>query len=160
MGALIDKLFPQDQADAIRTLWEDKSSQLLLEQEIGKRLISYDGIIEELPLAQLMLITSLSTFADSPDECYNVASIIYWGINKEDILPRVAECLSNREIAYKCLVSLGFFREALIARWERHAAPSPNFYRKVGINSFNRIGMEDVGSHFYQWESFMGEFFV
>jgi hypothetical protein len=52
MGAPIDRLFPQDQSDAIRTLWEDKSSQLLLEQEIGKRLISFDGIIEELPLAQ------------------------------------------------------------------------------------------------------------
>lgn len=160
MGTLIDQLFPQDQADAIRKLWEDKSSRLSLEQEIGKRLVSNDGIIDELPLSQLMLITSLSPFADSSDECHDVAEIIYWGINKKDVLPKIAEYLDTRELAYRCLVSLSFFKVALIARWKRHAAPSPDFYRRVGISSFNAIGMKDIGNHFYQWESFMGEFFV
>ena len=60
-----------------RKLWEDKGSRLLLEQQIGKKLIENEAIIEDLPFTQLMLVTSLSTFATSEDECFNVASIIY-----------------------------------------------------------------------------------
>ena len=37
MATLIDKLFSGSQADAIRSLWEDKNSRLFIEQEIGKK---------------------------------------------------------------------------------------------------------------------------
>ena len=160
MGVLIDQLFPESQANAIRKLWEDKSAHLLLEQEIGKQLVSYNGIVDELPFTQLMLITSLSSFAYSADECHDVASIIYWGLKKKDILPMVTEYQSPREYAYKCLISLGLFKQALIARWKRHAYPSPTYYRKGGVASFKQIGMDAISGHFVQWEGFMGEFFV
>ena len=160
MSALIDKLFPQDKANAIRKLWEDKSSRLLLEREIGKCLVEHEGIIEELPLTQLMLITSLSPFASSARECYDVAEIIYWGIKQEDILPRVTEHFDSKELAYRCLISLGLFKKVIISKCERYGAPSPKFYRGIGVTSFKRIGKENISSHFVQWESFMSEFFV
>lgn len=160
MAALIDKLFPEAEANAIRKLWEDKNSRLLIQQEIGKTLISQENIIEELPLTQIMFITSLSPFASSEKECYNVASIIYWGISKDNILPYITDQQETKELAYKCFISLGMFKQALVRRWERHGAPSPRFYREVGIKSFRLIGMHDIGDHFMQWESFMSEMFI
>ena len=159
MPPLIDQVFSQSQADAIRSLWEDKNVRLLLQKEIGKQLLLDTKLIDETPLTQLMFLTSLSSFSSSDQECYYVASIIWWGLNEEDILPRVAEH-RGKDLAYRCLISLGFFKNALISKWERHAAPSPSFYRDVGMRSFDQIGMPNVSHHFRQWEHFMGEFFV
>ena len=99
MASLIDKLFPESKANAIRELWEDKSSRLLLQQEIGKALTSNEGFIVDLPLTQLMFITSLSPFAYSDIECHSVATIIYWGINRNDILPYVTDQQERQRIS-------------------------------------------------------------
>jgi hypothetical protein len=159
MPALIDRLFSKAQVEAIQKLWADKDSRSLLEQEIGKKLLDTKEFIDEFSLTQLMFITSLSSFASSPDECYDIAGIIYWGINRTDIIPLVTEH-NNKELAYRCLISLGFFRGILSERCKRYGAPSPAFYRKIGIQSFEIIGQEDIGKHFYQWENFMGEIFI
>ena len=159
MAALVDQLFPKDQADAIRKLWADKTSRFLLQQEIGKQVLSQDEFLDQLPLTQLMFLTSLSPFSNSEEECFMVASIICWGIRKNDILPMVTEHC-GKELAYRCLISLGFFKNVLVRRWERHGAPSPSFYRNVGVKSFDQIGLNNISNHFCQWENFMGEFFV
>jgi len=108
MAPLIDKLFSKNKAKNIKRLWEDQNSRLLLQKEIGKQLLSTEEFIDELPLTQLMLLTSLSTFSNSEEECTNIAAIIYWGIKKTDILPMITEH-SGKELAYRCLISLGFF---------------------------------------------------
>jgi len=159
MTALIDKLFVKSQTDAIRKLWEDTSSRTLIQQEIGKKLIDHEEIIAELPLTQIMFIVSLSPFADSEDECNNVAEIIYWGFQQPNIIPMITEH-KGKELAYRCLVSLGFFKHHLIRRTERRGAPSITFYRQIGINCFNQLGRKDIGNHFAKWENFIGEFFA
>ena len=159
MASLIDKLFVESQAKAIQKLWEDKDSRFLIQKEIGKKLLDNDKMVDEFPLTQVMFIVSLSNFADSESECYNVAEIIYWGMHRIDIMPMVTKH-KGKDLAYRCLITLGFFKQGLIKRWERHAAPSPSFYRQVGIQSFENIGMNDIGNHFYQWENFMSEFFI
>jgi len=159
MATLIDRLFGSGESDAIKSLWADESSRLLIQKEIGKKLLDTDEVIDELPLTQLMFLTSLSHFSTSEEECVNVASIIYWGFEQNDILPMVHEH-RNKELAYRCLISLGFFKKALIRRYERYGAPRPSFYRQVGANTFESIGMIEVGQHFNQWESFLSEFFV
>lgn len=159
MSALIDKLFTKAQADAIRNLWEDKNSRLLIEQEIGKQIIDTDKIIQELPLTQIMFVASMSPFASSSNECYSVAEIIYWGINTPDVLPSVTEH-QGKDLAYRCLISLGMFKKTLIHRCDRHGAPPPSFYRRVGISSFSKIGKEDISEHFLQWENFLSEMFI
>lgn len=159
MSALINKLFSQSQSDAIRSLWEDKDSRFLTEKEIAKKIIEHQEIIDEMPLAQLMFIASSSTFASSEVECHDVASIIYWGMRRVDVLPLITEH-KDKDLAYRCLISLGFFRKAMERRCNQYGAPSPCFYRKIGICSFNKIGMEDIGNHFCQWEGFIGEMFT
>lgn len=159
MTTLIDKLFSQPQADAIRTLLDDTGSRHLMQKEIGKTLLDYNQITEDHPLEQIMVIVSLSPFANSENECCEVAGIIYWGIHRIDIIPMVSKH-SGKDLAYRCLVSLGLFKQYLIRQCERYGAPSPLFYRQVGIKSFENIGMEDIGGHFNKWENFISEFFV
>jgi len=159
MSPLIDKLFSKSQSDAIRILWEDTNSRLLLEKQIGQKLLENRDIINDLPLTQLMLVSALSPFAESSNECYRAAEILYWGIHRTDILPLVTEH-QGKDLAYRCLISLGMFKMAMYKRYQYHGAPSPNFYRRVGEESFKRIGMNDIGKHFYQWESFIGEMFA
>ena len=159
MSSLIDKLFSESQADAIRQLWEDRNSRLFIEREIGKEIIDSDGLIEELPLTQLMFIASMSPFASSSNECHKVAEIVYWGIKTTDVLPLITEH-QGKALAYRCLISLGIFKQALIHRCNRHGAPSPDFYRNIGKSSFNQIGMKNISEHFVQWESFLSEMFI
>lgn len=158
MSTLIDSLFPKSKADAIRSLWLDVECRPLIQKEIAKELLN-DHTVIELPLTQIMFISSLSTFADSEKECYDVAEIIYWGITKTDVFPLISEH-KGKELAYRCLISLSLFKEALNKKYERHGAPSPDFYRKVGISSFEQIEMKEISHHFRQWEGFIGEFFV
>ena len=159
MSALIDELFNKSQADAIRKLWEDKSSRFLLQQEIGKKILDSEYFVGELPLTQLMFITTLSPFATSDKECHLVAEIIYWGMHRTDILPLISEH-KGKDLAYRCLISLGFFTSAIEKKWKRRGSPSPSFYREVGINAFNQIEMKDISKHFIGWESFLKEYFV
>lgn len=137
----------------------NKGSRLLIEREIGKQILDYQDIIKELPLTQLMFVASMSPFASSSNECYTVAEIVYWGINTKDILPMVSEH-KGKELAYRCLVSLGIFKKAIIHRSERHGAPSISFYRNLGVSTFIQIGEEDIGNHFQQWENFLSEMFI
>ena len=66
----------------------------------------------------------------------------------------------GKELAYRCLISLGIFKKAIVHRSERHGAPSPDFYRNIGRSTFVQIGKEDVGNHFLQWENFLSEMFI
>jgi hypothetical protein len=159
MSALIDKLFTASQSDAIRKLCEDKSSMPLIEQAIGQKLMGCDEVIDDLPLAQLMFLTSLSPFASSPNECHDIAEIIFWGIKQENIIPSIV-MHRDRELAYRCLISLGLFKKTLMQKCNRHGAPSPDFYRNVGISSFRYIGKIEISNHFYKWELFLSEMFV
>jgi len=159
MEAFIDKLFPGSQANAIRALWYDFSSRCLLEKTIGKKIMEYDGILIDLPLTQLMFISSMSPFASNADECHDVAEILYWGIHNSDVLPLITEH-NGEELANRCLISLSLFKRALITKCERHGAPSPDYYRNVGIRAFIGIGREDIGNHFKLWEHFIGEMLV
>jgi len=159
MTPLIDNLFSKSQADAIRTLWEDNNSRFLLEREIGKQLFDNEELLEQLPLAQLIFLMSLATFADSSEECYDVAEVVHWGLKKTDIVPMVTEH-HGKDLAYRCLISLGFFKQAMIARTNRRGAPSVNFYRHHGISAFHHIGKDHIGRHFIQWECYINEMFV
>jgi len=159
MYSLVDKLFTESQSKAIKSLLEDNDSKHLIEREIGKKIIEYDRFLKDNPIAQITFITSLSTFADSSNECYDVANIINWGIKRIDIIPMITEH-NGREFAYRCLVSLGLFKKAMIMRTKRYGSPSIEFYREAGSKTFYQIGMNNVGNHFYKWENFIGEIFT
>jgi len=155
---LLTSLFPNSQVKSIIKLWQDENSKSLIQKEVGKRLLSSDKVITNFPFGQILVITSLSTFASSEDEKQSVAHIIHWGIFRNDILPLCTEH-QGKELAYRCLISLGFFKRALEERCERHGAPSPDFYRELGIHVFHGLQMTEISEHFSKWEYFINEIF-
>ena len=159
MSALIDKIFSTTQSEAIRKLWADESSRKELEKQIGLQLMKSNEIVDDLPVTQLMFLTSMASFASTQQECYDIAEIILWGMTKENILPSIVEH-REEDLAYRCLLSLSFFKGALDKKYNRYGAPSPDFYRKIGVNTFIYLGKNDIGNHFCQWEHFMGEIFA
>ena len=161
MIPLIQKLFNESDIKHIESLISDNSDIISIHKEIGIRLIGSDAIIPELPFDQLLVILSVSPFANNSEECHDVANIITWGIHEKDILPSVVDQHHKpKELAYRCLISLSFFKSTLIHKHDRYGAPSPEFYRGIGINSFKQVGMDVISQHFLQWENFINDVFI
>lgn len=158
MRDLLKQLFSESETQAILSLCSEPD-QTLLSQAIGKKILDSPEIIDTMPLQQLMFITSLSPFADDLNECHAVARILFWGIKRIEILPMRSE-QPDQEFAYKCLISLSLYKQALIRRKERYGSPDPGFYRAEGRKSFLRIGMTEIGYHFPKWELFLNEMMV
>ena len=156
------KLF-KDQSNAAEILLADENSLNQVELEIAKSLLNEEGIIVENPLSQLrVIVCSMSQFASSRDECNEVTDIIIWAMKSDGVdkvVPMITEH-NGYELAKRCLISLSFFEKHMCRRWQRYAAPSPDFYRKIGISSFEASGYPDISSHFDKWSLFIKEFFV
>lgn len=159
MSALIEKLFNKSQTTAIQKLWDDADSRGAIEEAIAQRILNSDEIIEESPLAQIMFLMTLSPFASNVSECHDVAEIIIWGLKKDNVLPSIVEH-RKEDLAYRCLISLCLFKDALTYKCNRHGAPKPEFYRQVGISTFHQLGKNDISLHFRQWEAFIPEILI
>jgi len=164
MKDLLNSLFTPSQVASINDLWEDEDCHLLIHKQVGKKLIEEKELILDQPWEQVLNITCLAEFASSDDERVNAASVIYWGKDKIDVLPWVTEYAygdnyNEKELGYRCLLSLSFFYGTLEHRYQRHSAPSPDFYRNVGRAMFARLNMRGVAVHFDQWEHFFQDTF-
>lgn len=158
MSALIEKLFTHGQVDGIRKLWEDKSCRHIIEQQVGSKLLENQEIIQESPWVQILCITSLALFASDDQECVMIANIINWGMSQKQILPLVSEH-KGKDLAYRCLIALSFYRKAMERRHNRCGAPSLIFYQRVGEQTFHQLDLLEIESHFDKWTSFLPEVF-
>jgi len=164
MKDILKRLF-KDQANAADILLADSATCDQIELEIAKAILNEDEIVVENPISQLrVIVSSMSPFASSKDECNDITDIIIWGMKSSDdvvdkIIPMITEH-QGYELAKRCLISLSFFEQHMFNRWQRTAAPSPDFYRKVGISSFKTSGHSDIGYNFDNWSFFIKEFFV
>lgn len=149
----------QVRSEVISTLQDDKDCRPAINRHIGNALAKTDEIIEDLPFEQIICTLSGAGFADSETECVCVARMVYVTISKKDILPLVT-VHSGVELASRCLVSLGLFIKAIEERSKRRGAPTPQFYRGVGIMSCKRCDMGDIAQHFTNWEGYLGEHFA
>lgn len=160
MNDLFGKLSKtESEKKAILSLLEDSGSYPHLLKAMGKRLLENEDIILEDSIGQLMIITSIAPFAESQEECVNVAQTVNWGLNRTDILPLVSKH-NGKDLANRCLISLAFFYRAMEERTKRYGCPNPEFYREIGTRTYYQIGMEDLGYHFQKWECFLQEFLV
>jgi len=105
-----------------------------------------------------MTLLSLANFASSDRECIYVAGMLKHLLPKKNILPYCID-YAGYELASRCLVSLGLFFDAMEKRTKYHGAPEPEYYRKIGKQTFDKIGMTDVADNFTNWEEFLGKTF-
>ena len=159
MNSLIANLFEKSDIKNVIKLWQDQTSRQLIEEQVARKILESGNIIADLPFHQILALTSMATFANSIEERENAAKIIWWGLKRTDIVPFITEHY-GKELAFRCFISLSFFKKMLEKRCERRGAPSPNFYRTIGIMEFRKINMFGISEHFEKWESFASEIFV
>jgi len=135
---------------------EDYNSML---KDVGKEIITSDGLIEKNPYEYFKAIVVQADFSNSDDECMNVVHLLNkFILNENDfVLPYFTEH-KGLDLASRCLCGLSFFYEA-ISRPLRQGAPRPSYYRSVGKGVLKRYNMDSVSSHFEQWEHFLREYF-
>lgn len=157
---LIEELYSSDAVDLIRDLYrDDVEAKESFYEAFGNKIIqSQDKILLSKPLDILMLICSTAKFASSKDECSHVAVMVYKRIKEPNPLPYVLDD-RGMDLAEKSLISLSFFKPALMARW-RKGGPHPDFYRDYSKRIFDSEGYGDVARHHESWESFFSEFFI
>jgi hypothetical protein len=156
--SIIRKLFEKSDEEVVRILLDDSSSHLTMSQRIGQNLLLSEDFIEDDCWMQIYSIVTLAPFANSEQECSQVTEIIRWGASKTDVMPSIIEH-RKEELAYRCLISLSFYKKRMEQKTKRHGAPSVNFYRNIGTHEFKSLGKDDISEHFYQWEGFLAEFF-
>ena len=137
-------------------LLQDSGTFGAVARQVGYEIVGSDEIITDLSFDQLKLAMSASRFAESDQECVDVASLLYRMINRPDVFPLVS-VHKGVELAARCFVSLSLFRKAMFNRLRRRAYPSPSFYREVGIKTLSDIDMRAVAMHFDNWAGFAGE---
>lgn len=128
----------------------------MLLKSMGQKLLQKDEIFAIDSMGQILLLVANAPFIQSDEECMQISNIVQWGIKKTNILPLVTEH-KEKDLAYRCLLSLGFFRPALERRTKYHGAPAAHFYRETGIQEFKRIGFVEISEDFTKWECFLSE---
>ena len=73
-----------------------------------------------------------------------------YGMLTEDIKFR-----EINEVADTCLVGVGFFRPHMEIRHKLKAAPSVDYYTKMGSLAYRRLGYDELGEHFEEWTEFI-----
>ena len=162
MPILIEELYTAKECETIRDFYKkDESIRSALKEAIGAKIvIEKDKFLTSKPLDVICLICLTSKFAASDDECHRIAITIYQYLDKpNNLLPYVSED-EGLSFANKTLISLSFCAKALEARWKKHGAPSPDYYRKTSKSVFAQHGQKDIAAHHEQWEGFIGELFV
>jgi hypothetical protein len=110
-------------------------------------------------LNQLILLTSQAQFLLEQSEAVQVAVMIFWCLKQTDILPRISE-QSGKALGSRCLIALSLFEPALQNLCNRHGAPSPTFYRKVGKAVLDSENMREVSLNFDRWTNYIHERFI
>jgi hypothetical protein len=155
---LAEHIFP-DSMDAIRSLANDRDTCFLVAKEVGKKLMEDNEFVAGFSFGTMSALMSQAWFASDEEECIAMSTMVLTLSKSKDVLPLVS-VHKARSLAARCIVSLGLFKPALNRRHDRYGAPSPSFYRNVGISEFKNSGMDNISDHFRQWENFLNEMFV
>lgn len=157
---LIEELYNEEDCKRIRSFYkEDFTLHNALRQAIGdKIIISTDKLLASNPVDIVCLICLTSKFAASEDECHRVAITVCQVMQDPDPLP-YAHVDDPLTLANKTLISLSLFYKAMEKRWQRHAAPSPRYYRNASKAIFTKNKQPDIAAHHEKWEGFIGEMF-
>ena len=125
---------------------------VIVQQTMARSLMGNQPIFVS-PINQVMVIFSQAQFADTEEECVDVALILC--VPPFDVFPEITEH-QGWGLATRCLIGLSIFYKGMEAR-QRRGYPAPHFYRQVGKSTFQRCGKPELSSHFENWERFIGE---
>jgi len=159
--SLIEQLYDPKTVEIIRSLYAtDIESRNTLFKAFGQKIIEKQEVfLTAKPLDVLSLICGTASFADSNEECHQVALIVYRRLNDKNPLPYIMDD-SGFLLAEKTLVALSFYSKAMERRWKYHSAPSPSFYRSASKLLFRKKDLNSIADHHEKWEAFFSEVFI
>lgn len=159
--SLIDELYDPRSVQLIKSLYkDDPAAKEQLYVAFANRIMEKSDIfLTSKPLDILCILCSTANFAESKEECYQVAIIVHKGINRENPLPYILDD-QGFLLAEKTLIALSFFKAAMDHRNRYSGAPTSDYYRRVSKLVFERNGYSDIAEHHEKWESFLGEMFI
>jgi len=159
--SLIEQLYDEKSRELIISLYKDDpdSRDKLYLAFASKILDKSDLILTSSPLDILSLLCMTANFAESKEECLQVAIIVSKGLKYENPLPYIMDD-HGFLLAEKTLVALSFFSLAMDHRSKYHGAPKSDFYRKASKMLFDKNGYEDIAEHHEKWEKFLNEMFL
>jgi hypothetical protein len=157
MYGLIQALYNDKKQEAFKSLYVNSESkdQLLLRSTIAEALKDCPKILKS--HGSDWILCTLSSYHQSPED----TTRIYQGIMKHlehfsfGLLTDDIKWREMNDVADSCLVGLSFFKENINFKHKRKAAPSPEYYFKVGSVAFQRLGFDKIGSDFTGWVQFI-----
>ena len=159
MKSILQQLVPLKELDSVNKLICDKECTFSMLKALGQKMMGKEDVFTTDSEGQMLLIIATAPFVKSEEECVQVTHIINWGMTETNIFPMITEH-KDKDLAYRCFISLSFFHSDMERRNKYHGSPSVDFYRSVGIQTLKQIGYEDVSDDFCKWECYLSEIFV
>lgn len=156
MTKIWEKITSPNEYTSINELAKDTNNHLLIFKALGQRFLNKEDLFICDPSGQIMLMIANAPFIKSEQEGIQITHIVKWAVNRIDIFPMISEH-KNQDLAYRCLISLGFFKSAMEKRTKKLGTPSISFYRQIGINTFKQMGYQEISEDFIKWECYLGE---
>lgn len=162
MYGLIQTVYSPEQQTVFERLYSDSDSkdQFLLRARLAKTLQDSPKMIPSHGID--WILCTLTQHERDEEETVRVFQGIVkclrhfsYGMLTEEIKWR-----EMNEVADTCLVGIGFFRDHMERRHRMKAAPSVDYYSKMGALAYKRIGFEDLGDHFNEWTEFIEKEFT
>jgi hypothetical protein len=153
MGNIFEDLFAENQPEYVKNLLQEKNLRVRMCESCKKELFSNKKILSFHSFDQLVSLMTNDFFEYTDEECCQVANLFYRTLRFKRILPLFVDD-EGLDLASRCLISLGFFYDALENRSVRYGAPKPEFYRKVGKKVILNMEMKDLHNNFNNWENY------
>lgn len=162
MYGLINAVYDERKQKAFESLYLDSSSrdQFLMRAGLAETLKDCPKFISS--HGTDWILCSLASYHKSEDETMRVfqgvmrkMDGISFGLLTDDIRYR-----EMNELADSCLICISFFRKRVEMMHQRSAAPSVDYYMKVGSVAFQRLGWDGIADNFNGWVEFIEDQFV
>jgi hypothetical protein len=159
MYGLISVLYDEPKQQAFERLYSesDGKDQLLLRSTVAEALKDCPRLI--LSHGTDWIFCTLASYHKSPDDTSRVFQSVVRKLNSIQFglltVEKEVKFKEMNEVADDCLVGLSFFQERVERMHRRKAAPSVDYYMKVGSLAFQRLGFDHIGEDFEGWVKFI-----
>jgi len=161
MYGLIKLVYDNAKQNAFENLYEDSDvkTQFLLRSALSQALQDYPNIIPS--HGNDWILCTLTLYKQNEEETIRVFQSIMkclytfsYGMLTEDI-----KWQEMNYVADTCMVGISFFKEYMETQHKRKAAPSVDYYSKMGSLAYHRLGYDNIGDHFEGWTNFINKEF-
>ncbi len=157
MYGLIQTVYDERKQSLFVDLYSDASpkDQMLLRMTLAQALKDCPSIIPS--HGTDWILCTLAQYEKSQDDTIRVLNAIVRCMDgwTHGMLDDKIQMKPNAEIADTCIVGVGIFKDYFEYMHKRRAAPSIDYYTKLGALAFHRTGFDDIADDFLGWTEFL-----